>query len=566
MIGALHQLRRQAAFARHVPPRQIARRLQLTMRRRYERILKPSLAAGPVERQADPPLPLFPPRRGMLDRSGGQIRIRLLGGAYPIDPALGSGFDPARERRLLRMTLHYMEYLEEAEDPEFCAWVRGWISANPPYSVEAVSDAWSAYALSLRVVVWMQQLAARAGRLPTDVVEEAELSLAEQLVYLDRHLETDIGGNHLIKNIKALLWGSAYFQGPAAKHWRHRGIALLERELRRQILPDGVHFELSPAYHGQVFADLLEICRAVAGAGGIEALDEALKRAAPAVADLCHPDGAIAQFGDSGLSMAYRPALSLDAFAALYGKAPAPRPVFAFPDAGYYGLRSDGDYLVVDAGRIGPDALPGHAHADAFSFEWSVGGQRLVVDQGVFEYVAGAKRQWSRSTAAHNTVAVEGADQADFFGDFRRGARARVEVVSHSQSNNGFALEARHDGFRRLAGGPIHTRRFEASPTRVRITDQLDKSWPGAAALMLFAPEATVRQVTGRELLVTCGPAMARITGSADFQLEEAIWWPDLGVERRTCRAVMEFGPGVTQARLELSGHVADEGRADEAD
>jgi hypothetical protein len=41
--------------------------------------------------------------------------------------------------------------------------------------------------------------------------------VAEQLVFLERNLETDICGNHLIKNIKALIWASAYFTGPFAE-------------------------------------------------------------------------------------------------------------------------------------------------------------------------------------------------------------------------------------------------------------------------------------------------------------------------------------------------------------
>ncbi len=41
------------------------------------------------------------------------------------------------------------------------------------------------------------------------------------------------------------------------------GESLLKAQLRQQFLSDGVHFELSPAYHCQVFADLVE-CAVVA--------------------------------------------------------------------------------------------------------------------------------------------------------------------------------------------------------------------------------------------------------------------------------------------------------------
>jgi uncharacterized heparinase superfamily protein len=57
--------------------------------------------------------------------------------------------------------------------------------------------------------------------------------------------------------------------------------------------------------------------------------------------------------------------------------------VFAMRDAGYYGVRRGGHLLIADAGRVGPDHLPAHAHGDIFSFEWTLRGQRVVVDAGV---------------------------------------------------------------------------------------------------------------------------------------------------------------------------------------
>ena len=117
-----------------------------------------------------------------------------------------------------------------------------------------------------------------------------------------------------------------------------------------------------------------------------------------------------------------------DVYERLFGRRPTARESFAFADAGYFGLRSATSYLVVDCGRIAPDDLPAHGHGDVLSFEWSVGTQRVFVDQGVFEYIPGARRQAARSAASHNTLCLEGADQADFFGAFRCGRRPNVEV------------------------------------------------------------------------------------------------------------------------------------------
>ena len=84
---------------------------------------------------------------------------------------------------------------------------------------------------------------------------------------------------------------------------------------------------------------------------------------------------------------------------------------FALAESGYYGERTErGHYVIVicDAGPIGPDYVPGHGHADLFSFELSLNGARLVVDSGVASYEAGPMRQYCRSTRAHNTLEIDG--------------------------------------------------------------------------------------------------------------------------------------------------------------
>jgi uncharacterized heparinase superfamily protein len=541
-------LGRNLRFLRHVPLRQAGRRAGLRLRRMLERRLRPSLDAKALPAPA-PPLPLFPPRQGMAERTGAGWRFHFLGRGLAMPAAIG--WRPG-EGQLWRMNLHYMEYLEALDDTAFAEAVRQWIAGNPPYAAGAEQDGWNAYAISLRIVVWMQQLAARPD-LDAALRGAANKSLIAQLNYLHRHLETDVGGNHLIKNIKALLWGSVFFEGAAAARWRRTGLSLLARELDRQILPDGMHYELSPAYHCQVFADLLETRHAL-GADPLDGrLDAALCRAAGATALLAHPDGKIAQFGDAGLHMAYPPGVLLGAARALLGVETAPDATFALPDAGYYGVRANGGYLLVDAGQLGPPSLPAHSHGDIFSLEYSLAGERVIVDQGVFEYVAGPRRQASRSAASHNTLCLEGADQAEFFGAFRVGRRPRVELLRYEPRADGFTLEGRHDGFARLPGRPIHRRTFVAAAGRLRIEDRLDGD-PAAPARvgLLLAPGIRAEITVPEGVRLRGERASALLTASAPFAIEDAVWWPDMGVEVPTKRLVISLAPGES-AWMELA-------------
>ncbi len=546
------RIQRSFEFARHVPPSQLVRRVELNVRRRLRDHFPPKgispKAVSPLSKNA--PRPIFAPRGELKpQRDGNQWRFTFLHRSIdmpgPDIDWMAPGSGP--QNQLLRMNLHYMEYLEGCDDRTFSELAFGWIAANSQTRKGAWRDSWNSYALSLRVVVWLQELARRAGALTVEIRMGIEASACEQILFLEQNLETDIGGNHLVKNIKALLWASACFVGNDADRWRGIGLRLLSRELDAQVLADGVHYERSPSYHCQVFADFLE-CRHALGVDLLDGrLDTALERMAQATADLAHADGLVAQFNDAGLSMCYSPEECLDAYQRLFGKRPSPRNLFAFPDAGYFGLHTERTSLIVDCGRVAPDELPAHGHADVLSFEWSVAGERIIVDQGVFEYVAGDRRAASRSAVNHNTLCVDGADQADFFGAFRCGRRPDVELLTWRPEGKGFVLEGTHNGFRDLPGQPRHTRQIVAGPDLVEITDRLKGASDRASRVsFLLHPEIKVhRTIHGLEL----SGASVRIAVVSSLSLETfpAVWWPDMGRELPTTRMVVILPPGQSE-------------------
>jgi uncharacterized heparinase superfamily protein len=95
------------------------------------------------------------------------------------------------------------------------------------------------------------------------------------------------------------------------------------------------------------------------------------------------------------------------------------------------------------------------------SFELSLGGQRVIVDSGVHDYEWSEERRYCRSTRAHNTVEIEGQDQAEMWGAFRVARRGYPRNVRWQPEPGGFLLSALHDGYARLPGKPPHQRRFK---------------------------------------------------------------------------------------------------------
>jgi len=112
----------------------------------------------------------------------------------------------------------------------------------------------------------------------------------------------------------------------------------------------------------------------------------------------------------------------------------------------------------VDAGPLGAHT-GGHGHADALSVCLNRRGRSLLIDPGTFEYVGpGHNRDSFRGTAMHNTLRVDGEDQAKpaTIFSWRRLTQSKVErwIQGHSFD----LLVASHDGYQRLPDPVIHRR------------------------------------------------------------------------------------------------------------
>lgn len=531
-------------FARHIPLSKLRARGVIIMRRRLETRFPPKLESI-AQRAPTPPQPIFTPRKANVICEADSWQFCFLGHSERMAGSVNwhqGGENPATQ--LWQMNLHYMEYLETLDAADCLTLMRSWIAANPPFTKRSWHDAWNSYTVSLRSLVWMQRIAQAPELARPDIIE----SLAQQILFLENHLELDLGGNHLIKNIKALIWASTFFEGPATRRWRARGMALLKQELADQILSDGIHFERSPSYHAQVFADLVEIRHALSdGADGV-AMDGTLTAMAKGVLALSHPDGGPALFNDAGLHMAYAPAECARAYTLVTGKLTSKPQHFAFAEAGYFGVHNPSYSLIADIGRIGPDDLPAHAHGDIGSFELSVGALRFIVDQGVYEYVEGSKRNQSRASASHNCLTIARASQADFFGAFRCGVRPGVTVTEYRETADGFKLNGHHDGY----PNALVSRSFTAKAEYIEIRDHVKGDNCGPVEIgLLIHPDCTIN-LTGKIAAIACGKHNILISADFDWVAESAVYWPDMGVEVRAQRLRLTLPPSCRESSIAI--------------
>ncbi|MDF2384365.1 alginate lyase family protein [Nostoc ellipsosporum NOK] len=418
----------------------------------------------------------------------GERCFLLLGVEYRL-PERG-GWDDEAVDKLRRYNLHYFDDLIAPPDRAAAAWhgawIARWIAENPPRA----GTGWESYPTSLRIVNWIKW--AVAGNA---VPEGFDHSLALQARWLSRRLEWHLLGNHLFANAKALLLAGLFFTGDEADGWRRTALEILAREFPEQLLPDGGHFELSPMYHAIFTEDVLDLINAAEhwhGALAIEAV-EPWRKALPAMLKflrgMAHPDGEIGFFNDAAIGIA--PAYAtIAAYAARLGVSPPPpwgEAAQSFPDSGYVRVSAGPATALLDLARVGPDYLPGHAHADTLSFELSLGDRRLIVNGGTSEYGTGAVRLFERSTAAHSTVVVDGADSSEVWGGFRVARRA---YPVDREITPGAPLEVRcgHDGYRRLPGKPVHHRHWAFTPAGLTVEDHVSGRHGSAVARFLLAP------------------------------------------------------------------------------
>jgi uncharacterized heparinase superfamily protein len=467
--------------------------------------------------------------------------------------------DPGRDK-LWRYNQHYFDDLNSLDALERRDWhvalLEDWLAQNPP----GVGTGWEPYPTSLRIVNWIKW--SLAGN---DLNDASRYSLAIQTRWLTRRLERHLLGNHLFANAKALVFAGLFFDGPEAQVWLDTGLRILAHEVPEQILPDGGQFELSPMYHALALEDVLDLSNITqaysdALAQNQKCASEEWTARVPAMrrwlAGMTHPDGAIAFFNDATFGVAPENA-EIEAYAKRLDLAP---PIDLdqqtwFSDSGYIRFNHPKASLIADMGHVGPDYLPGHAHADTLSFELSVFGQRIFVNSGTSLYGTSAERLRQRGTAAHNTVTVAGENSSDVWSGFRVGRRASPIDPRVSREGGLLVAEATHDGYQRLPGRPLHHRSWRFSSEALRVDDAIQASGLAAEARFHLHPEVQITQsaLNAGTFILPSGETIHWRSEGGSVRVDPATWHPEFGASLETTCLVVPLHDGC--AALTVSWH-----------
>jgi hypothetical protein len=277
-------------------------------------------------------------------------------------------------------------------------------------------------------------------------------------------------GNHTVCECIGLVFGGAvYRETEEGKKWLSRGCTLLEKELSHQILDDGGPAEQSMNYHrfvldlywlacGFLEKNRLYDCskwktRLVLGENFLENMEYS-KGLMPNIGD--SDDGCVVAPG----VWPRRPlGIKDESLNQNLGS-------IAYPESGYTVITKGKEFfLTFDHGSLGMAPLYGHGHADALSITLYINEQPFLIDPGTFLYNGDpALRTYFKGTSAHNTVCIDGQDQAVQETGFVWAKPYKAEALDIKSLPGQVWKLACHHGYQRLKDSVFHYRALVVHP------------------------------------------------------------------------------------------------------
>ena len=267
-------------------------------------------------------------------------------------------------------------------------------------------------------------------------------------------------GNHTIAEAVGLIFAGAIFKTISeGKRWFKTGIRLLEQELPHQILSDGGPGEQSINYHRFVL-DLYWLAIDFMKKNNLSYVQEwkpRLTLGESFIKSFRDENGRFPAIGDSDDGYAIAPGIVPNRVTGL----PCYSKVVTYKESGYTVVRKSGLIFTFDHGPLGMPPLYNHGHADALSITMAKDEIPILVDPGTYRYNGvPAWRRYFKGTSAHNTVTIDGQDQAIQENSFIWSKPFKTILTDVNYNNDNLFCSAFHNGYTRLKEPVWHQRSF----------------------------------------------------------------------------------------------------------
>ncbi|RXK48264.1 heparinase II/III family protein [Aquirufa rosea] len=467
------------------------------------------------------------------------------------------GWDNPSISKLWKYNLHYFEYLlqDNSEESHLVLQfkiIENWIASNH----FGIGTGWEPYPTSIRIINWIK------WHWKTNLLSEcAKISLWNQIIYLESRPEYHLLGNHLFINAKALLYACAFFKLDNETSIYKTAIRIINEQIDEQFLEDGGHFELSPMYHSLAMEDLLDlisISDLLPFNFPKEVIIEKFEKGMRWLQTMIYNNEELAHFNDcaNGIAPQFSKLVkySFD-LGILIPKLDLPKFIY-HKSSGFVVYKDNDFHLIADIGNIGPDYLPGHAHADTLSFELSIKGHRVIVNSGTSIYGTSKERLRQRGTSAHSTVQIDNQDSSEVWSGFRVANRATPFDININYPKDGLmSFSASHDGYKRILASPIHKREFKYSNKLLEISDHISGIGNQIVSRFFIHPDIEISKIEQGFLLSKNGEIIVKLSfeSTHDAVIYKSTYHDKFGLSiKNKCIQIPGKSPLIIKAKFQI--------------
>lgn len=462
-----------------------------------------------------------------------------------------------RDFRATKSDKHYQRAQEIAQD-----WIarHRWPDESP---------VWRPQTAALRLMSWLSHSPVILKSAQLGFYRRFLKSIGMHVDYLRSVAPTAGDGMEIMRIRIALAMSSLSL--PTTLAAVQRAGANLDRELDRQVLPDGGHVSRNPRAILDLLMELLPLRQTYVNLGYEmpSRLIPAIDRMFPALRFFRHQSGELSLFNGATATLA------TELVAVLRYDESAGQPFRAMPYMRYQRIGTSSTAIIVDTGYPITQETSTHAHAGCLSFELSSGGHRLIVNSGAPIYGPEDYRQLARSTAAHSTVTLNDTSSHSFgrlsdLGTVVTGGVSRVEAT-RKEDPQGEILVASHDGYVDKFG-LYHERSIQLHPsgTIIRGTDRFmgkggaeppENCGFEAMARFHIHPSIQIRPVDDNEVLLVAPDAQTWSFTCIDAKIDvgEDVFFADSSGIRGSRQLEIAFDVGKLPEigwRLEQKGRL----------
>lgn len=455
--------------------------------------------------------------------------------------------------RLWKLNLNYHEFLidiayayKETGKIEYLDYLKDtiyeWLNQNPLGTKGYGKDNWNSYAISLRLISWIKIYEAIGEKFDNKFCQFFIKLLWIQSEFLRKNLEYDILGNHLIKNWKALHWCKHFFD---TYHY-DKSIQTLNKYVEEQFTENGMHEELSPMYAAIVLEDLLEVFIL-----DPKSLKEPLLHKLFSNIKYLSFENDYSFFNDSVTKNGVQP----DDLSNFYYKAfPKKQDISIegnFNIDGYIGKKSENLHLIVDMAKVIEGNQPGHLQCDALSFELALKGKKILTNSGTYEYNAGKRRYYSRSTQSHNTLKYGDFDQSQIWGSFRVAKKAKTSYEIHELTNDKVKVVGQVSGFD-FNKNITHRRELNYRKSYLKVVDELISEDGKESSQIFYHLTPEFKFVDDQIVCKKTNTFVAKIKSSESWEVKTTEFYEQFGYSQEKETLVIKNIPPNKEVTLEI--------------